>query len=220
MSKALTIFESLDNNEIVIAFLKKLFTSEKVEPDIMKYLIVGLGNIGSEYDNTRHNIGFEILDFLAKQKEVEFENDHLGALATFKFKGRTFVMLKPNTYMNLSGKSVRYWLQKHNVKMENLLVVLDDLNLPYEKMRMRKKGKDGGHNGLKDIDRVLGQNNYARLRFGIGNQYSKGQQVDFVLGEWTVEEEQAIGPLKEKACKAILAFGTIGAGRAMSEFNK
>jgi len=218
MSKALFIF--VPYNMGLIDFFKELFTSKQVEPDIMKYLIVGLGNIGAEYDNTRHNIGFEILDFLAKQREVEFENEHLGAMASFKFKGRTFILLKPNTFMNLSGKSVRYWLQKHNIKLENLLVVLDDLNLPYEKMRMRTKGKDGGHNGLKDIDEKLGQNNYARLRFGIGSQYSKGKQVDFVLGEWTIEEEQAIGPLKEKAAKAILAFGTIGAGRAMSDFNK
>lgn len=185
----------------------------------MKYLIVGLGNIGSQYENTRHNIGFEILDKLAEDREVSWKSEHLGAMAEFKYKGRTFLLLKPNTYMNLSGKSVRYWLQKQKIKIPNLLVVLDDLNLPYGKMRMRAKGKDGGHNGLKDIDKMLGQNNYARLRFGIGNDYSKGKQVDFVLGEWTIEEEQAIGPLKEKACKAILAYATIGAGRAMSQFN-
>ena len=186
----------------------------------MKYLIVGLGNIGSEYDNTRHNIGFEILDELAKQREAEFENEHLGAMANFKFKGRTFILLKPNTYMNLSGKSVRYWLNKHNVKLENLLIVLDDLNLPFGKMRMRTKGKDGGHNGLKDIDKMLGQNKYARLRFGIGDQFSKGKQVDYVLGEWSIDEQQTLRPLKEKAYKAVLAFATIGAGRAMTEFNK
>ncbi len=185
----------------------------------MKYLIVGLGNIGAEYDNTRHNIGFEILDDLAAKREVSFKNENLGAIAEFKFKGRTFILLKPNTYMNLSGKSVRYWLQKHKIKMSNLLVVLDDLNLPFGKMRMRAKGKDGGHNGLKDIDKMLGQNNYARLRFGIGSDYTKGRQVDFVLGEWAIEEQQSIGPLKDKACDAILAYATIGAGRAMSQFN-
>lgn len=204
----------------MIDFFRRLFSSKTAEPDIMKYLIVGLGNIGAEYDNTRHNVGFEILDYLADARDVSFKNDHLGALTEFKFKGRTFILLKPNTFMNLSGKSVRYWMQKHNIKIENLLVVLDDLNLPFEKMRMRTKGKDGGHNGLKDIDRILGQNNYARLRFGIGSQYSKGQQVDFVLGEWTIEEQQTMGPLKEKASNAIIAFATIGAGRAMSAFNK
>ena len=150
---------------------------------------------------------------------MSFKNDHLGAIAEFKFKGRTFILLKPNTFMNLSGKSVRYWVQKHKIKVPNLLVVLDDLNLPFGKMRMRAKGKDGGHNGLKDIDKMLGQNNYARLRFGIGANYSKGRQVDYVLGEWSSEEEEAMPPLVDKACKAILAYATIGAGRAMSQFN-
>jgi len=159
------------------------------------------------------------LDDLAASRDVSFKNENLGAVAEFKFKGRTFILLKPNTYMNLSGKSVRYWMQKHKIKMPNLLVVLDDLNLPFGKMRMRAKGKDGGHNGLKDIDKMLGQNNYARLRFGIGSDYSKGKQVDFVLGEWSNEEQTTMGPLKEKACSAILAYATIGAGRAMSQFN-
>ncbi len=204
----------------MIAFLKRLFTSNTAEPDEMKYLIVGLGNIGAEYDNTRHNVGFEILDHLAELREATFKNDHLGAISEFKYKGRTFILLKPNTFMNLSGKSVRYWMQKHKIKIENLLVVLDDLNLPFNKMRMRTKGKDGGHNGLKDIDKILGQNNYARLRFGIGSEYSKGQQVDFVLGQWTIDEQTSMGPLKDKASNAILAYATIGANRAMSEFNK
>lgn len=203
----------------MIAFLKRLFSRETIEPDIMKYLIVGLGNIGAEYDDTRHNVGFEILDDLAAEKEATWKNEQLGAIAEFKFKGRTFILLKPNTYMNLSGKSVRFWMQKHKIKIPNLLVVLDDLNLPFGKMRMRAKGKDGGHNGLKDIDKMLGQNNYARLRFGIGSDYHKGQQVDFVLGKWTSEEQVNMGPLKEKARKAILAYATIGASRAMSEFN-
>lgn len=203
----------------MIAFLKRLFSRETIEPDIMKYLIVGLGNIGAEYDDTRHNVGFEILDDLAAEKEATWKNEQLGAIAEFKFKGRIFILLKPNTYMNLSGKSVRFWMQKHKIKIPNLLVVLDDLNLPFGKMRMRAKGKDGGHNGLKDIDKMLGQNNYARLRFGIGSDYHKGQQVDFVLGKWTSEEQVNMGPLKEKARKAILAYATIGASRAMSEFN-
>ncbi len=207
------------SNSRVIAFFKRLFSRETIEPDIMKYLIVGLGNIGAEYDNTRHNVGFEILDDLASKQEAPWKSEQLGAVAEFKSKGRTFILLKPNTFMNLSGKSVRFWMQKHKIKIPNLLVVLDDLNLPFGKMRMRGKGKDGGHNGLKDIDKILGQNNYARLRFGIGSDYNKGQQVDFVLGEWSIDEQVTMGPLKDKACQAILAYATIGAARAMSEFN-
>ena len=132
----------------------------------MKYLIVGLGNMGAEYDNTRHNIGFEVVDHLAKAFEVNFKDDQLGDIAEFKFKGRTFVLLKPSTYMNRSGKAVRYWLQKKKIQKENLLVILDDLNLPFGNLRLRGKGSDGGHNGLKDIDQMLGGNKYARLRFG------------------------------------------------------
>jgi PTH1 family peptidyl-tRNA hydrolase len=156
---------------------------------------------------------------MASEKGAKWKNNTLGDLCTVKHKGRTIILLKPSTYMNLSGKSVRFWMQKHKIKIPNLLVVLDDLNLPFGKMRMRAKGKDGGHNGLKDIDKMLGQNNYARLRFGIGSDYHKGQQVDFVLGKWTSEEQVNMGPLKEKARKAILAYATIGASRAMSEFN-
>lgn len=201
-------------------WLKKLFSAKKEEPDPMKYLIVGLGNMGADYDNTRHNIGFEVVDALAKEFEVNFKNDHLGDVAEFKHKGRTFILLKPSTYMNRSGKAVRYWLQKAKVPQENLLVVLDDLNLPFGKQRLRGKGNDGGHNGLKDIDVTLGNNNYVRLRLGIGNEFPKGRQVDFVLGEWSKEETAELPALLKYAGDTIKSFGTIGLEMTMNQFNK
>lgn len=185
----------------------------------MKYLIVGLGNIGVKYDNTRHNIGFEVLDHLAEEFGVEWKTEKLGDVCEFRHKGRTFILLKPSTYMNLSGKSVRYWMQLKKVDKTNLLVILDDLHLPFGKLRMRGKGSDAGHNGLKDIDRMTQGNNYARLRFGIGNDFSKGRQADFVLGEWSSEEREALKPIKTNAAKAVLAFGTIGLSRAMNTYN-
>ena len=199
-------------------FLKNLF--KEVEPDPMKYLIAGLGNMGAKYDGTRHNIGFEVLDFLAKEFDVEFKDDYLGDIAEFKHKGRTFVLLKPSTYMNLSGKAVNYWLQKKKIQKQNLLVVLDDLNLPFGKQRLRAKGKDGGHNGLRNIDSVTGGNNYARLRFGIGNEFHKGQQVNFVLGKWTNEEEEQLPELLKYAADTVKSFGTIGVNHTMNKFNK
>ena len=147
-----------------------------------KYLIVGLGNIGSEYAETRHNIGFRVLDALAGVSDTFFKPDRYGDTAEIKFKGRTIRLLKPSTYMNLSGNAVRYWLKKENVEQENLLIIVDDLALPLGTLRLRARGSDGGHNGLKSIDAVLGNNNYARLRFGIGNDFPQGHQVNFVLG--------------------------------------
>jgi len=194
------------------------FTKEE-EPDPMKYLIVGLGNIGAKYDNTRHNIGFEIVDQLAKEFEASFKDDQLGALTDFKHKGRTFILLKPNTYMNRSGKSVRYWMQKKKIQPENLLVIVDDLNLPFGKFRLRGKGKDGGHNGLKDIDQMIGGNKYARLRFGIGNEFAKSRQVDYVLGEWSSDEQKQLPDLYTKAKDIVKGFATIGIARTMSNFN-
>lgn len=185
----------------------------------MKYLIVGLGNIGAKYENTRHNIGFEVVDYLAEEFGVEWKTEKLGEVCEFRHKGRTFILLKPSTYMNLSGKSVRYWMQLKKVDKANLLVILDDLHLPFGKLRMRGKGSDAGHNGLKDIDRMTQGNNYARLRFGIGNDFSKGRQADFVLGAWSSEEKEALKPIKTNAAKAILAFGTIGLSRAMNTYN-
>jgi PTH1 family peptidyl-tRNA hydrolase len=202
-------------------FLKKIrhrfFT--KKEPDPMKYLIAGLGNMGAEYDNTRHNIGFDVVDFLAKEFDATFKNDSLGDLAEFRHKGRTFILLKPSTYMNLSGKAVRHWLTKHNIPKNNLLVVLDDLNLPFGKIRLRGKGSDGGHNGLKSIDQLTGGNDYARLRIGIGDEFHKGQQVNYVLGKWGSEEQDALPAILKKAAEGVKAFGTIGLDFAMNQVN-
>ncbi|MDZ4680645.1 MAG: aminoacyl-tRNA hydrolase [Saprospiraceae bacterium] len=186
----------------------------------MKYLIAGLGNIGAKYENTRHNVGFQVLDALAKAAGISFKPDHLGAIAMLKHKGRTLILLKPSTYMNRSGKSVRYWLQKENIPKENLLVVLDDLNLPFGKQRLRPQGSDGGHNGLKDIDEITGGNNYARLRIGIGSDFSKGKQVDFVLGEWSSDEADELKTVLEYAGNTTKSFATIGLQLTMTQFNK
>ena len=150
-----------------------------------KYLIVGLGNIGAEYVNTRHNIGFKVVEKLAQLNAADFETKKLGDLASFKFKGRTFLLLKPNTYMNLSGKAVKYWLEKESIPLENLLIITDDLNLPFGTLRLKTKGSAGGHNGLKDVQDKLNTSQYNRLRFGISDEFAKGKQVDYVLGKWT-----------------------------------
>ena len=201
-------------------WLKSFFQPTNIDPDPMKYLIVGLGNMGAEYDHTRHNVGFEVIDALAKVQETTFKNDNLGDIAEFRHKGRTFVLLKPSTYMNRSGKAVRYWLQKKKIDKNNLLVVLDDLNLPFGKQRLKGKGSDGGHNGLKDIDQVTGGNNYARLRIGIGNDFSKGKQVDFVLGKWTDDEQKQLPAIIDSAINTIKSFGTIGLNHTMNQYNK
>ena len=185
----------------------------------MKYLIAGLGNMGPDYDDTRHNVGFDVVDALAREFEVEWKNEQLGDIAQFKHKGRTFVLLKPSTYMNRSGKAVRYWLQKENIPKQRLLVVVDDLNLPLGKLRLRGKGSPGGHNGLKDIDQVTGGNNYARLRVGIGDDFPQGRQVDYVLGQWTSEEKKALPDVLRQAAEMVKAFGTIGLQHTMSQFN-
>jgi PTH1 family peptidyl-tRNA hydrolase len=205
-----------------IPFLKvrKLFTKKKEEPDPMKYLIVGLGNVGSDYENTRHNVGFEVVDLLAEEFEVSFSTETLGDLAEFRHKGRTFILLKPNTFMNRSGKAVRHWLTKKKVDKDRLLVIMDDLNLDFGKIRLRGKGSDGGHNGLKDIDQMTGGNNYARLRIGIGNDYPKGRQVDYVLGEWSEAQKDQLPELLKQAAETVKSFGTIGLQRAMTAHNK
>lgn len=186
----------------------------------MKYLITGLGNIGYDYDGTRHNIGFEVLDFLCKSLDGEWKNNHHGDLAEVKFKGRTLVLLKPNTYMNLSGKAIRYWLQKEKIPVENSLTVLDDLNLEFGKLRLRAKGSDGGHNGLKNIQEMLATDEYPRLRIGIGNSFSKGKQVNFVLGKWTEDEKAELPRILEKAEEVIKTFVTLGLARAMNATGK
>ncbi|WP_288021417.1 aminoacyl-tRNA hydrolase [Tenuifilum sp.] len=185
----------------------------------MKYLITGLGNIGIEYSNTRHNVGFMVLDALAKASNISFEDSRYGSIAQLKHKGRTYVLLKPSTYMNLSGKAVSYWLQKEKIALENLLVVVDDIALPLGAIRLRPKGSDGGHNGLKNINDVLCTQNYSRLRFGIGNNFSRGRQVDYVLGEWTEDELKVLPERIKLAGEAILAFGTVGLERAMNLYN-
>lgn len=184
-----------------------------------KYLIVGLGNIGLEYKNTRHNIGFNIVETLASQHSAAFTTQKLGDMAEVKHKGRVFLLLKPSTYMNLSGKAVRYWLEKENIPLENLLVITDDLNLPFGTIRIKQKGSDGGHNGLKDIQWQLNTTNYARLRFGISADFSKGKQVDYVLGQWNEEEQKALLERLEKCAEAVLSFGLAGINITMNSFN-
>lgn len=184
-----------------------------------KFLIVGLGNIGAEYVNTRHNIGFKILDHLAKKESLSFETAKLGALAEYKFKGRTFLLLKPNTYMNLSGKAVKYWMDKENIPLENLFVITDDLNLSFGTIRIKPKGSDGGHNGLKNINLILSTNQYTRFRFGISDEFKKGQQVDYVLGDWDTIEKEKLPERLEVASEIIKSFGTAGLENTMTTFN-
>lgn len=200
-------------------WLKRVFFNEEEKEDPMKYLVVGLGNMGPKYNGTRHNIGFEVVDYLAEDLGGTFKNDTLGDLAEVKHKGRTLVLLKPSTYMNRSGKAVRYWLQKKKIDKKNLIVIVDDLNLPYGRLRLRPKGADGGHNGLKDINQLLGQD-YARLRFGIGNDFYKNQQIDFVLGKWSEVELDDLLSYIKKAADACKSFAAIGIKYTMDEFNK
>ncbi|MFL1683423.1 MULTISPECIES: aminoacyl-tRNA hydrolase [Bacteroidales] len=185
----------------------------------MKYLIVGLGNIGSEYENTRHNIGFRVLDALAKASNLIFSDGRYGATCEMKIKGRTLVLLKPSTYMNLSGNAVRFWLQKENISIENLLVVVDDLALPFGTLRLKPRGSDAGHNGLKHIQQILGTDNYARLRFGIGNDFPRGGQVNFVLGSFPPEEEKILPEKFERAGEIIKSFCLAGIQLTMTQFN-
>ncbi len=185
----------------------------------MKFLVVGLGNPGAEYFNTRHNIGFEVLDFLAEKASATFSLDRLGHISRIKIRGKQVILLKPNTYMNLSGKAVNYWLQQESIPLANLLVVTDDLALPVGTIRIRLKGSDGGHNGLKSINETLNTSDYARLRFGIGNDFPKGRQADYVLEAWNDEQKPIIELKTIKAAEAITHF--IGAGPvfAMNQFN-
>ena len=186
----------------------------------MKYLIVGLGNIGPEYELTRHNIGFLVLDRLADQKDgSKWQQDRLAFTSEVKFKGRTIYLIKPTTYMNLSGKAVIYWLQELKITKENLLVVTDDIALDYGVLRMRKKGSAGGHNGLKNIEELTGGQDYPRLRFGVGDAYAKGRQVDYVLSPFSKTEMNELVLNMDRAVEAILGFCTIGIDRAMSLYN-
>ena len=204
-------------------WFKNLFSSEKSEKEqidpMKKFLIVGLGNIGAEYVNTRHNIGFKILDFFARKESLDFSTVKLGQLAEYKFKGRTFLLLKPNTYMNLSGKAVQYWMDKENIPLENIFVITDDLNLSFGTIRIKPKGSDGGHNGLKNINFVLNTQNYTRFRFGISDEFKKGQQVNYVLGEWSDEENAKLPERLGLSCEIIQSFGTAGLENTMTGFN-
>ncbi|WP_166385919.1 aminoacyl-tRNA hydrolase [Polaribacter sp. 11A2H] len=192
---------------------------EAKEKLMKKFLIIGLGNIGEQYTNTRHNIGFKIVDEVAEEHNATFETEKLGDVATFRFKGRTFVLLKPSTFMNLSGKAVKYWMDKENISVENILVVTDDVNIDFGVIRVKAKGSAGGHNGLKDIQEKLNTQQYARFRFGVGGNYGRGRQVDYVLGEWNKEETSELIERLPTSAKVIASFGTAGLNNTMNTFN-
>jgi PTH1 family peptidyl-tRNA hydrolase len=203
-------------------FLHKLFKAKEhieVSNSMKKYLIVGLGNFGEKYANTRHNVGFKVLDRFAEQEDLTFETKKLGDIATYMLKGRKLIFLKPNTYMNLSGKAVLYWLTKEKIPLENLLVITDDLNLPFGNIRLKTKGSDGGHNGLKDIQEKLNTISYNRFRFGISDAFSKGKQIDYVLGEWGVEEKNNLSERLNISVNLIKSFVLEGVNIAMNTFN-
>ncbi|NNJ88261.1 MAG: aminoacyl-tRNA hydrolase [Eudoraea sp.] len=205
------------------SLLKLLFGSSPPilkEEDIMKkYLIVGLGNIGLEYENTRHNIGFQVLNRLADKNELSFSSNKLGATATFKIKGRSLLLLKPATFMNRSGKAVHYWMEKEKIPKEHLLIITDDINLPFGTLRLKTKGSDGGHNGLADIQNTLQTNQYNRLRFGLGSDFSKGRQVEYVLGNWNEEESSALPERLDRCTALVSSFVLQGVNITMNEFN-
>ncbi|MFN0274728.1 MAG: aminoacyl-tRNA hydrolase [Chitinophagales bacterium] len=203
--------------------LRFLFPTKKTAKDQtaseMKYLIAGLGNFGIEYQNTRHNIGFEVVNFLANEKEADFISKRYADVASFKLKGKQFILIKPTTYMNLSGKAVKYWMEKEKIAPENILIITDDKNLPLGKLRLRKNGSDGGHNGLKNIQELLTHSNYPRLRFGIGDGFTQGRQVDFVLGKWEKNEKKVVDVTIKKASDAVISFVMEGVEIAMNKFN-
>lgn len=201
-------------------FFSKLFKASKEREDPMKkYLIVGLGNIGPKYHNTRHNIGFKLVDAYAEEQAVSWSTEKLGDVAYTKVRGRTVVLLKPNTYMNLSGKAVKYWMQKEKISIENILIITDDLNLDFGTIRVKTKGSDGGHNGLKDIQNQLMTSSYPRFRFGIGDRFSKGKQIDYVLGEWDKNEDLDMPERIDISCKVIESFIASGVPNTMNAYN-
>lgn len=199
----------------------KIFKRNRPEENIpmKKFLIVGLGNIGSEYANTRHNIGFKVLDYIANQEGISFQSVKLGDVAELKIKGRTLLLLKPNTYMNLSGKAVNYWMEKEKIKKEHLLVITDDLNLAFGTFRIKTKGSDGGHNGLKNIQLVLNSTEYPRFRFGISDAFKKGKQVDYVLGEWDDTEKETLKVRLELCAEIVKSFALAGLNTTMNLYN-
>jgi len=202
-------------------WLSNLFAKKETEliDPMNKFLIAGLGNIGAEYANTRHNIGFVILDFLAAKESLTFAPAKYGSLAQFRYKGRLFFLLKPNTYMNLSGKALKFWIEKENIPVENVLVITDDLNLPFGTIRIKPKGSDGGHNGLKSIQQILNTADYPRFRFGISDEFKKGHQVNYVLGEWDDSEKEKLPERLSQSIEIIKSFGTAGLENTMTAFN-
>jgi PTH1 family peptidyl-tRNA hydrolase len=202
-------------------WFSKLFQQkEKESTDPMKkFLIVGLGNIGAEYVNTRHNIGFKVVDFFARKENIAFQTAKLGDIAELKIKGRTILLLKPNTYMNLSGKAVKHWMDKENIAKENTLVITDDLNLAFGTIRIKTKGSDGGHNGLKNIQLLLNSTEYPRFRFGISDEFKKGRQIDYVLGEWNDDEKTKLLERLELAAEIIKSFALAGLNETMNAYN-
>ncbi len=207
----------------MLHFLKSLFKNEapfleESEP-MKKFLIVGLGNIGDAYSETRHNIGFKILDALAKAHDFAFEPAKLGAIGSFKIKGRSIRCLQPSTYMNRSGKAVKYWMEKEKIPLENVLIITDDINLPFGTLRLKTKGSDGGHNGLKDIQEQLQTTKYPRLRFGVGADFGKGRQVDYVLGKWNDEEKTQLQERMDRILKLLPSFVLSGVAITMNQFN-
>ena len=206
----------------ILGVKSKIQTSEKTTTNsqkMKKFLIVGLGNIGSEYVNTRHNIGFKVLDYFANQESISFQTQKLGDVAEFKIKGRTAILLKPNTFMNLSGKAVKYWMEKENIEKGNLLIITDDLNLSFGNIRIKTKGSDGGHNGLKNIQLLLNSTEYPRFRFGISDAFKKGKQIDYVLGEWSAEEKEALKERLIISSEIIKSFVLAGLNNTMNLYN-
>ncbi|QBA63188.1 aminoacyl-tRNA hydrolase [Muriicola soli] len=205
------------------SFLSFLFNRPSAvlneKDEMKKFLITGLGNIGPEYDNTRHNIGFQILDHLASKKELTFVQNKLGSTAMFKIKGRSILLLKPATFMNRSGKAVHYWLEKEKIPKEHLLIVTDDINLPFGTLRLKTKGSDGGHNGLADVQQSLQTSQYNRLRFGLGSDFPKGRQVDYVLGKWEENEEKALPERLDRCTELIESFVLQGVNITMNTYN-
>ena len=202
-------------------WILNIFSKNKTEEQrpMKKFLIVGLGNIGSEYVNTRHNIGFKILDYIANQENISFQTAKLGEIAELKIKGRTLILLKPNTYMNLSGKAVKYWLEKENIEKDDMLVITDDLNLAFGTIRIKTKGSDGGHNGLKNIQLLLNSTEYPRFRFGISDAFKKGQQVNYVLGEWGEEERESLKERLQMSAEIVKSFALAGLNNTMNTYN-
>ncbi len=200
-------------------FDKKANDQVEAHNNMKKFLIVGLGNIGEQYNNTRHNVGFAILNYFASKNDVNFKTEKLGDRTVFKLKGRTFVLLKPSTFMNLSGKAVKYWLDKEKIPLESLLIITDDLNLSFGSIRLKNKGSDGGHKGLKDIQDKLNTTKYNRFRFGISDSFGQGRQTDYVLGEWSEEELKQLPERLDKSIALIKSFGLAGIENTMNEFN-